>query len=170
MVEPPDAFPDIEFEDIDKFLLEMEQHDREVKAGVAVLGDPADYGLVWEWGNRRQKKSGPRTVIGTNPHGEQVWLSSQAPFGWIRINEPFMHRIVDEVLAELSFDQPSAAAITKVIEGGAKKISKAIAQVLQDSAPVDTGALRRAIVPVDPDDIILDRETDEFDTLDLSGE
>jgi hypothetical protein len=170
-VEPPDAFPDIEFEDVDNFLLEMQEHDKEIKAGVMIVGEPEDvYGPVWEWGNRRQKKSGPRTVIGTNPRGQMVWLSSQAPFGWIRINEPFMHRIVDDVLGELSFDQPDAASITREIERGAKKISKAIADVLKDSAPVDTGALRRSIVPVDPNDAILDQETDEFDALDLSGE
>ena len=170
-IEPPDAFPDIEFEDLDNFLLEMQEHDREIKAGVMIVGEPMDvYGPVWEWGNRRQKKSGPKTVLGTNPAGKMVWMSSQAPFGWIRINEPFMHRIVDDVLDELQFDQPDAAAITREIEKGAKKISKAIADILRDSAPEDTGALKRAIKPVDPGDPVLDQETDEFTTLDLSGE
>ena len=165
----PDLFPNITFENVDEFLLEMIQHNKEIKSGIAVIGDAADYALVWEWGNRRQKKPGPRTVLGTNPKGKSVWLSTQAPFGYIRINEPFMHRIVDEVMATVSFDKPNAAAITVELEKAAKKISKAIADVVRDSAPVDSGLLRKSIVPVDPNDVMLDRDTsDEFDTLDLT--
>lgn len=167
-MEAPDAFPTIEFENIDEFLLEMEQHDKMISAGVMIVGDAAAYGPVWEWGNTRQKKPGPKTVIGTNPAGEQVWLSSQAPFGYIWRNEPYMHMIVDDVLAELEFNQPSAAAITKEIERGAKKISKAIAQIVSDDAPVDKGHLRKSIVPVDPGDTILDQETDDERLLDLT--
>lgn len=170
MPEPPDAFPDITFENIDAFLLEMEQHDKMIKAGVMVIGDASDYALVWEWGNTRQKKPGPKTVIGTNPNGEMVWLSSQAPFGYIRINEPFFHRIIEDELAKLEFNQPSAVAITREIEKGAKRISKGIADVIREAAPIDSGLLRRSIVPIDPNDPILDRETDEFQTLDLSEE
>lgn len=168
MPEPPDLFPTLTFDNVDEFILEMIEHDKEIKAGVMIVGDAAGYAPVWEWGNRRQKKPGPRTVIGTNPRGRMVWLSSQAPFGYIRINEHFMHEIVDDVFSKLSFNDPSPAAITRKLEQAAKKISKAIAEVIRDSAPVDSGLLRKSIVPVDPNDTILDQETDEFETLDLS--
>lgn len=173
---PSTVFPKIEFENVDEFLLEMQQHNKEIKAGVMIVGDAADYGLVWEWGNVRQKKPGPRTVIGTNPDGKMVWLSIQAPFGYIRINEPFMHKIVDEVLATVSFNQPNVQAITKELEKAAKKISKAIAEVVAADAPIGDreygdphpGLLRKSIKPVDPNDVILDQETDEYGSLDIS--
>lgn len=165
--ELPDMFPTVTFDDVDSFMLEMEQHDKEISAGVAIVGDAADYALVWEWGNARQKKPGPKTVLGTNPDGEMVWLSIQAPFGYIRINEPFMDRIVEDVMSTLEFDKPSAREITEELEKGARKISKAIAQLLRDAAPKDSGLLSRSIVPVEPNDTLLDRETDEQETLDL---
>lgn len=170
----PPELPDIEIEDINQFL-EALKGVKAVGVGVAVVGDAADYALVWEWGNTRQKKAGPRTVKGSNPNKKMVWLSSQAPFGYIRINEPFMHRIVDEVISDLDFDQPTASALSKVIEAGAKKISKAIAEIISNDAPLGSadfgdphpGLLKRSIVPVDPNDRSLSQETDEFDTLDL---
>ena len=164
----PDIFPTLSFENRDQFLKELERQDKMIKAGVEVVGDPEDvYGLVWEWGNRRQKKPGPKTVIGTNPAGKMVWLSSQAPFGWIRINEPFMLRIVDDVMATAEFTDPSRDGVRRELERLAKKISKGCAEVLAMSAPVDSGALRKAIKPVDPGDAILDQETDELDALEL---
>src|SRR6266850_3972819 len=83
----PDLTPVALFDKLDEFMLEFEQHDQEIKSGVMVVGDAVGYAEVWEWGNLRQTKPGPRTVIGTNPKGDMVWLSSQAPFGWIRVNE-----------------------------------------------------------------------------------
>ena len=163
----PDAFPNLTFENVEDFLLELAEHDKMIKAGIALVGDASDYGLVWEWGNRRQKKAGPRTVKGTNPAGKMAWLSSQAPFGYIRINEPFMHHIVDTVMSKVEFNQPDAASMTRELERAAKKISKAIAEIVRDSAPVDSGLLRRSIVPVDPTDILLDEETDDIDTLEF---
>jgi len=164
----PDLFPSLTIENRDRFLKEFERQDKLIKAGVEIVGDPQDvYGLVWEWGNRRQKKPGPKTVIGTNPNKKMVWMSSQAPFGWIRINEPFMLRIVEDVMATADFVSPDRAAIKRELERLAKKISKGCAEVLKMSAPVDTGALRKAIKPVDPGDAILDQEADELDALEL---
>lgn len=166
--------PDIEFEATADFL-EALKGIKAVGVGVAVVGDAADYALVWEWGNTRQKKAGPRTVKGTNPDKKMVWLSSQAPFGYIRINEPFMHRIIEQVIGEMDLDQPSANATMKVIEAGAKKISKAIAEAISNDAPLGSadfgdphpGLLKRSIVAIEPNDSLLNQETDEFDTLDL---
>lgn len=158
--------PDIEIDDIQKFL-SMLEHVESINVGVAVIGDAADYALVWEWGNTRQKKAGPRTVKGMNPDKKMVWMSSQAPFGYIRINEPFMHRIVNEVIRDIDLNQPSSAAVVKEIKAGAEKISKAIAETIRNDAPVDSGLLKRSIVAVKPNDRILREETDDFETLDL---
>jgi hypothetical protein len=163
-IELPDMFPTLTVENVDEFLLEMTEHDREIRAGVAVVGDAAGYAEVWEWGNARQKKPGPKTVIGMNPKGKMVWLSIQAPFGYIRINEPFMSRIVDDVMAEIEFNKTTPREITLELEKGARKISKAIAQLLSDAAPKDSGNLARSIVPIDPNDALLDQEADEIDS------
>ena len=56
----PELAPEFLFDKLDEFLLEFEQHDQEIKAGVAVVGDAAAYALVWEWGNTRQSKPGPK--------------------------------------------------------------------------------------------------------------
>lgn len=164
----PDPFPSLSFENRDRFLDELARQDKRVKVGVEIVGEPEDvYGLVWEWGNRRQKKPGPKTVLGTNPDGKMVWMSSQAPFGWIRINESFMLRIVDDVMATADFQDATKEGVRKELERLAKAISKGCAEVLQMSAPEDSGALKKAIKPVDPGDAILDQEADELDALEL---
>lgn len=170
----PPELPDIEIVGTAEFLDSLKGV-RPVSVGIAVVGDAADYALVWEWGNTRQKKSGPRTVRGTNPNKKMTWMSSQAPFGYIRINEPFMQRIVDEVISDIDFDQPSANALSRVLTDGAKKISKAIAEVIRNDAPLGSadfgdphpGLLKRSIVALDPNDRSLNQEIDEFETLDL---
>jgi hypothetical protein len=73
--------------------------------------------------------------------------------------------VVDEVLATARFNEPTG--VEAELKQLARKISKAWAEVLAMDAPVDTGALRKAIKPVDPDDPILTQETDELDTLEL---
>lgn len=165
-MEPPDMFPDVTFENIDDLLEEFAQ-DAASAGGVEVIGDAAAYALVWEWGNRRQKKKGPRTVQGVNPAGESVWLSSQAPFGYIRINEPHLNQITDDVLSEVTFEGQTQAAIKAELTASVNKISKAFAEVIADSAPVDSGLLRESIKPIPAGDTILNQETDDYETLDL---
>lgn len=151
--------PVIDFEFVlDKFMLEFEQHDKEIFAGVAVIGDAAEYALVWEWGNTRQTKPGPKTVLGTSPDGTMIWLSSQAPFGYIRINEGKYWEIAKQVLGEVRFTQTNAVAMTKELERAAWKMSTMMAEVVKMSAPVDKGTLQRGITPVKPGDSILDQE------------
>jgi len=154
------------FDRLDVFLLELEQHDKTIFAGVVVEGPGAAYWANWEWGNTRQTKPGPKTVLGTNPDGTTVWLSAQAPFGFIRINTASFWDAVDYVMKDVDFNQPDAKSITRVLENAAKKISKLMTQIIQDSAPRDTGELASDIHPVDPGDSILDSDdTDPFETL-----
>src|SRR5580765_2079633 len=77
-----------------------------VRGGVISEGDAAAYALVWEWGNARQTKEGPKTVRGINPDGQPVWLSIQAPYGYIRIHEAESVNIIEMVLANADFETP----------------------------------------------------------------
>jgi len=135
-----------------------------VRGGVIVEGDAAAYALVWEWGNARQTKEGPKTVKGINPDGEQVWLSVQAPFGYIRINEPVYFQILERELGAIDF---SEAITAKEILAEMKKASAAaaelIAEIIREHAPVDSGDLRDSISPTDPDDPDLAVDDEELE-------
>lgn len=157
--------PDVTIDELDQFLLEFQQHDQEIFAGVMVVGDPAAYALVWEWGNVRQVKPGPKTVMGTNPDGDMVWLSSQAPFGWIRRNEDEYWDALEHELSKAKFVQPNARAMTLELEKAAKRASKLIRDIMKEAVPKDSGDLADALEVVDPEDPILERETDAFETF-----
>lgn len=157
--------PQIMFDKLDFFLLEFAEHDREIKVGVAVVGDPAAYALVWEWGNTRQTQPGPRTVLGTNPNGEMVWMSSQAPFGYIRRNEEHFWDALENSLGKVRFDQPDAHSMTLELERAAVRAAKMVVEILHENAPRDSGDLADAFVVVDPTDPILDRDSDNYETF-----
>jgi hypothetical protein len=135
-----------------------------IRGGVISEGDAAAYALVWEWGNARQTKQGPKTVKGQNPDGEEVWLSIQAPFGYIRIHEPEFVRIIEFQLGNTDF---SSAETGKEIRDEMKRASAAaaamIAEVLRDVAPKDSGALRESIGPADPNDPDLAVDDEEIE-------
>ena len=122
------AFPGlkVDFANIDEFLVEL-VNVPEVTAGVASVGDAAAYALVWEWGNTRQKKPGPKTVKGTNPDGKMVWLSSQAPFGYIRIHEPEYWQVIEEEMSSVDLNKlRSKQEITSNLRNVAKRAVKKI--------------------------------------------
>ena len=140
----PTIYATAMFDHLDEFLLEMVEHDQEISAGVASMGDAAAYAEVWEWGNVRQSKPGPKTVLGTNPNGEQVWLSIQAPFGYVRINENQYWEVLKQELAKVQFKSTNARGITEELEAAAEEAMKIIAQIIGDHAPVDTGDLSKS--------------------------
>lgn len=173
MAAPSSIFPTGLFDELDFFLLELEQHDKLVEAGVAVQGPGAAYALVWEWGNIRQTKPGPKTVLGTNPDGTMIWLSAQAPFGYIRVNEDQYWEVVKEELGKMKFKSSNPAAMTKELEKTAWDISKKMAEIVKMSVPVDSGDLQSGIYPVKPNDVILEMqpgEGQEYQTLTMDEE
>jgi hypothetical protein len=123
-----------------------------VRGGVMSEGDAAAYALVWEWGNARQTQKGPKTVLGTNPDGEQVWLSIQAPFGYIRINEDQYLMILQDEMEKADFGDFEADTIRLELELISMRAGDRIAEVIRRSVPVDTGNLQESIVRVEPDD------------------
>jgi|ERR1700734_228169 len=157
------------FDKLDEFLLEFAEHDQEITAGVASVGEAAAYSEVWEWGNIRQSKLGPKTVLGTNPDGEQVWLSIQAPFGYIKIHENDYWQALKEELAKVTFKGPNAKDITEELQAASRRAMKICAQLIGDSAPKDSGDLSKSFVVIEDGDPILD-DSDDSRTLILSQE
>ena len=157
----PTVYSTAFFDELDEFLLELEEHDKEITAGVAAIGPAAAYAEVWEWGNIRQEKPGPRTVLGMSPEGKEVWLSIQAPFGYIRIHENSYWQAVKQELGKVKFKDKSAKGITEELEAASVRAMKLCAQLIADSAPVDTGELRDSIRVVEPGDIVLDNDEDD---------
>lgn len=138
----------------DEFLLFLEEELAEIELGVMIEitseGPPAAYALVWEWGNVRQTKPGPKTTLGINPNGERVWLTIQAPRGYIRVLTPQFHAIVKDELSSMKFTGKDKTKLTQC----AKRISKRMLTLLKDTVPVDKGDLRDSLrVSVDASNV-----------------
>ncbi len=123
-----------------------------VRGGVISEGDAAAYALVWEWGNARQTQSGPKTVLGTNPDGDSVWLSIQAPTGYIRVNEDEYIRILEDQLGQMDLDLTTGDQIRKAMIAASAIAAERIADVIRENAPKDSGDLRDSITAADPND------------------
>lgn len=124
-----------------------------VRGGVLSQGNAAAYALVWEWGNARQTKQGPKTVKSFNPDGEEVWLSIQAPQGYIRINEPEFLQILQTKLGEMDLDDWSSAEdLTLAMKKASAAAAAQIAEIIKETAPTASGSLRDSISPASPDD------------------
>lgn len=144
-----------DIEGIKTFLKELED-DGLVESGVSVEGPASAYAEVWEWGNMRQTKKGPKTVLGTNPRGERVWLSSQAPYGYIWRNEVNFWRSISQELEKVSFRGTTKQAVTGELEKACEKATKEMAGTIGESAPVDTGQLSDSFRSVPSGDSLLE--------------
>jgi hypothetical protein len=168
------AFPEVDADvEIGKtFQSQFDKHARVIECGVAAVGEPAAYALVWEWGNVRQSEKGPRTVLGVNPDGENVWLSIQAPKGWIAINEPAMWDALDAEVDKIEFTGEDEFHISEQIEKAAIRIAKVIKNLLQDTVPIETAALHDSLQVIEPGDSLLDKFGEDNDTgiFMISGE
>lgn len=161
--------PFVDFE-LDKgfesFLKEFEELTEDISCGVGVIGPAAAYALVWEWGNTRQVRPGPKTVLGTNPDGKMIWLSAQAPFGYIRRNEPLYWDLIHEQWLEVNLNQSTKERLKSEIERKfCKPVAKQMADIIRDNAPEDSGELKSNIQPLDPGDELLDKDTDRWETM-----
>jgi len=136
-----------------------------VESGVQSVGPPASYALTWEWGNIRQTKKGPKTTKGKNPNGKSVWLSIQAPRGWISINEPKMWNIIESEFGKVSFNPTgNGDDLRKELERAYRTISEKCLELLQQTVPIDSGELYDSLEVVPPGSDILN------DVADLSGD
>lgn len=145
----------LEIPGLDKFLQEL-GNDGVVESGVSVEGEAAAYAEVWEWGNSRQQRQGPKTVLGTNPRGERVWLSSQAPFGYIWTNEGKFWDSISQELKQVTFDGPTKRDVTEELKKASIRIATEIAKTISEAAPIDTGQLSESFRVVEPGDSLLE--------------
>lgn len=141
------------------------RHARMIESGVCSDGDAAAHALVWEWGNTRQEKQGPRTVKGQNPAGASVWLSSQAPEGWIAINEPDMWDAIDRRMASFDLEGNTEGAMSDELERISLAVSNDILKILHSTVPVDSGDLDHSLRVVEPGDPLLDQIEDHFSEM-----
>ena len=154
-------YPTVLFDRLDQFLLEFEEQDKLVEAGVVSEGEGAAYALVWEWGNARQKQLGPKTTLGINPDGSSVFLSIQAPRGYIRVNTPLFQQAMDEETAKIEFSSETTGKIFDELNAAALRAAKRIAEIIKEHVPVDTGQLHDSIKVAKYGDPILDSDEDD---------
>jgi hypothetical protein len=147
--------------DTKKFLSEFAQADRTpIEAGVGVEGPAAAYALVWEWGNIRQTKIGPKTTIGTNPDGERVFLSIQAPHGYIRVNTPLYWAAFEQEIGRLKFTSTTAEGIHEEFQQVVERTASRVRDIIREHVPVDTGQLYDDIRVISAGDDLLDEDED----------
>lgn len=153
------------FDKLDEFGLELAEQDKLVEAGVASVGKPAAYAPVWEWGNARQQKKGPRTTRGINPDGTVVWLTIQRPHGYIAIYQSVFQMAFDDELDKVEFEGASTGQVSDALRRAANNTAKRIAQIMEATAPVGlgpgAGALARSFEVV---------EAGDYATLDSGGD
>lgn len=132
------------FRQLDRVLVDMKELDEFVTIGIVVSGPAKEYALVWEWGNVRQTKKGPKTTRGINPDGKEVWLTIQAPFGYIRVNTPRYWQIVEEEMNKVDFFA-TGSKVDKSLFRASERIAERILEVIKDTVPVDTEQLKDAL-------------------------
>ncbi len=146
---------------LDFLFLELKEQAGLTEAGVKVEGEAAAYALVWEWGNARQHQIGPKTTLGVNPDGKRVYLSIQAPTGYIRVNTPLFVAALKEELAKVRFSNVSTGGVSAELEKAAKRTALRMRDIIREHAPVDSGELHDDIQVVNPGDPLLDQAEDD---------
>lgn len=130
---------------IDIFQEYANADEAEVQVGIFIEGPAAAYANVWEWGNIRQTKKGPKTVRGINPDGSSVWLTVQAPRGYIRVNILKYWTVIDQEMSKVNFGASSGSQIDKQIRQASINIGNKVAKIISETAPVDKGDLSSSV-------------------------
>lgn len=115
-----------------------------IHVSLKITGPAAAYALVWEWG-RVDVSPGPKTVWGTNPDGRTTVLTKTAPYGYIRVNKEKFRQIVRAEMKKVRWDTVSPRQIPNMVFWALTKAAPLIADLIAETAPVDTGQLRDAI-------------------------
>lgn len=151
-------FAEVAKEDTDTLLDWLKRLSIIVESGVQSVGPPASYALVWEYGNARQTKKGPKTVQGRNAAGQftNIWFSIQAPSGWIAINEPALWKVIEEEIAKVHFEKGSIDSLKQELEKAYITISERALELLKATVPIDSGDLHDSLEVVKPGDEVLD--------------
>lgn len=128
----------------EKFLLEPGVRPS-IRLVLVVGGEVAEYALIWEWG-RVTCKPGPKTLYGTNPDGETVVMTKTAPNGFIRVNRQQYRKILREELKAIQWKKiKKFSQIPPEIEKALNRAAPRCADLIADTAPIDSGDLRSNI-------------------------
>jgi hypothetical protein len=141
---------DLDLSGLDELVEELKDLDQTVEAGLMATGDAAAYAEVWEWGNARQTKQGPKTVMGVNPAGESVWLSKQAPTGYIAVHTDKYLEIVRAEISRMALSGGTGAK--EELQAVVHRSMEQIKEVVSEHAPVDSGKLRDCFQVLDDGD------------------
>lgn len=115
-----------------------------IVVGLKVTGPAAAYCLIWEWG-RADIKPGPKTQWGTNPDGDRRVLTRTAPSGFIRVNRGKFRLIIRDEMKKIAWRRITPKEIPNAVQWALTKAAHRMADLIAETAPVDTGELRRAI-------------------------
>jgi hypothetical protein len=133
-----------------------------MSVGVGVFGSAAAYALVWELGSRRLKNPGPKTCWGANRFGETVILTKQAPMGYVGIHAGDAQKILSDEVGSVKMDLGDLNRSKLNLEVALDNAAQAIARIMSDSAPVDSGDLRSQIMSISTDEAeFLDTDDDQ---------
>lgn len=119
-----------------------------IRMQVTIGGKPAAYAFVWEWG-RVDINPGPKTMWGTNPAGETAVMTITAPSGFVSVNRLRYREIIKEELYAIPFYKLSLRQFPKAIKEALVRAANRCGALIAETAPVDTGDLREAIVAFD---------------------
>jgi len=119
-----------------------------ISTAVVSRGPAAAYALVWEYGNIRQTKKGPKTVLGVDPEsGEAIWLTIQAPSGYVRIWKPLFKTIIFGELGKVKFGRKDTR---QQLVAAWDRIGQLMTEKIRSTAPVDKGDLKGSITWTSP--------------------
>jgi len=131
----------------------------QITGGVKVVGPPAAYALVWEWGSVRLTKPGPKTTWGENPAGERVILTITAPYGYIRVNKFQYIHILKEEVQNARLNKVSPDNWENALKDAMSRAEIRCALLISSTAPIDSGDLRTSIQPAGVNSQLLDEGT-----------
>lgn len=113
-----------------------------------VITDPkvAEYAMIWEFG-RVTCNPGPKTLWGTSPvTGETAVMTKTAPNGFIRANKRKCAGFIRAELKAIPWKKiKKFSQIPPEIEKAMERAAPQCADLIANTAPFDTYALRKAI-------------------------
>ena len=125
----------------------------DIALSVAIVseGPPSAYALVWEYGNIRQTKKGPKTTLGFDPEtGKRVWLTIQAPTGYVRMLTPIFRGILHQEIETVKWGRKDTK---QQLVRALNRAAQHMVMKIKEYVPVDTGALKDSITFIPPMEI-----------------
>lgn len=142
---------DAQFDGLDKLEKAFSDLPSSVGAGVKLDAEAVVRGMVWEWG-RIDINPGPKTMWSTSPGGYPAVLTITAPHGWIRVNRDQYQAILKEEMKKVNFIGAHPSKWPNMIRTAAGYAAERCANLMSQTAPIDTGLLRSSIHPVTEQD------------------